>query len=174
MNGKTKLSAPLEKIVWRDPEELNANDYNPNIVMTKEMELLKLSLEQNGWIQPILISTDDMIIDGFHRVTIARLNQWLVPCCVLSMEPAERMMLTIRINRAKGSHVALRMSDIIIKLIKDGVSEAHIQEGIGATKEEIDILKKGTCSRPWIYPSGITQERGFLNPTRKRGHHDTF
>lgn len=116
MNGKAKLRklhAPLESVVWRDPNELNANEYNPNRVLTLEMELLKLSIERTGWLQPILISKSDVIIDGFHRTTIARLNGWLVPCCVLDLDERERMMLTVRINRAKGTHVALRMSDLV-------------------------------------------------------------
>lgn len=147
MRGKTKartrLRAPLENIVWRDPWKLSANEYNPNTVMTKEMELLKLSIVQTGWIQPILISPKDVIIDGFHRTTIARLNGWLVPCCILNLEERERMLLTVRINRAKGTHVALKMSDLIQALLKAGCTEKYIAEQIGATEQEITILKKG-------------------------------
>lgn len=103
MSGKTKikLPAPLENIEWRDPQKLDANLYNPNVVLTREMELLKLSIEVTGWIQPILISPKGIIIDGFHRTTIARLNNWMVPCCVLNLDEKERMLLTVRINRAE-------------------------------------------------------------------------
>lgn len=73
MRGKLKLPAPLENIKWRNPDELDANLYNPNVVLTREMDLLKLSIERTGWLQPILISPEDLIIDGFHRTTIARI-----------------------------------------------------------------------------------------------------
>jgi ParB-like nuclease domain len=138
-----KLPAPLEQIEWRNPHDLDANLYNPNVVVSKEMELLKLSILQSGWIQPVLISPDGLIIDGFHRCTIARIENWLVPCCVLDLDEKERMLLTVRINRAKGTHVALRMSDLVQKLIALGCAESYIAEQIGATEKEIEILKKG-------------------------------
>lgn len=157
----TKLAAPIERIVWRNPHELNANAYNPNVVVSREMELLKRSIELTGWIQPALIGPDDTIIDGFHRVTLARLNDWLVPCVVLDLPKSERMLLTIRINRAKGTHVALRMSSIIQTLIADGVSREHIMASIGATAKELELLEAGdvfkaidlskwTYSRAWL------------------------
>src|SRR5208283_2317749 len=143
MRGKIKLPAPLEKIEWRDPHKLNANEYNPNVVLTREMELLKLSIERTGWIQPILITPQGIIIDGFHRTTIARLNRWMVPCCVLNLPEKDRMLLTVRINRAKGSHIALRMSELVQRLLKMGCSEKDLAEQIGASDHEIAILKKG-------------------------------
>ena len=92
---------------------------------------------------------------------MARLNGWLVPCCILNLDERERMLLTVRINRAKGSHVALRMSDLVQKLIELGCSDSYIAEQIGATEKEIEILKKGdifksidlknwTYSRAWL------------------------
>lgn len=143
MSGKIKLKAPIDSVSWHDPDTLNSNDYNPNTVVSKEMALLKLSIERTGWVQPVLISKELVIIDGFHRTTIARLNNWLVPCCVLELSEIERMLLTVRINRAKGSHVALRMSDLIRKLIGAGCEEGYLAESIGATPQEIALLKKG-------------------------------
>lgn len=132
---------PIEKIVWRDPSTLTANDYNPNVVARTELKLLKFSLEKQGWIQPILITDKGVIIDGFHRWTIAKENGWKVPCCVLALSEPERMLLTIRINRAKGSHVAFNMSEIIKTLVNDyQYTKKQIQEGIGASSEEVDLL----------------------------------
>lgn len=133
------------------------------------MELLKLSIKETGWLQPILISPKGIIIDGFHRTTIARLEGWLVPCCVLNLDEKERMLLTVRINRAKGSHVALRMSDLIQQLLKLGCKETYIAEQIGATEHEIAILKKGdifksidlkkwTFSKAWLPKPYIRRE----------------
>lgn len=139
----TRLKAPIESIVWRDPHELDGNDYNPNVVISREMELLKLSIQRTGWLQPILIGSDDVIIDGFHRTTIARLNGWLVPCVVLDLNRVERMLLTIRINRAKGTHVALKMSTMIQELVKAKVSRQHIMESIGADAKELELLEAG-------------------------------
>jgi len=135
------MKHPIESIVWKSPHDLNANDYNPNHVISKEMKLLELSIKKSGWVQAILITEEDVIIDGFHRVTIARVNNWKVPCAVLQMSEAERIMLTIRINRAKGTHVALKMASIMKHLVNDlGVPKSKICEGIGCDKSEVELL----------------------------------
>lgn len=133
---------PLETIIWVDPNKLTANDYNPNNVFTNEMRLLEFSMKRQSWIQPILITKDLVIIDGFHRHTIAKRNGWLVPCAVLDISDVERRLLTIRINRAKGSHIAVRMSDIIKGLLADGVSAAEIAKEIGGDLAEVELLSR--------------------------------
>ena len=46
---------PVGKVKWVDRNELNANDYNPNFVAPPELELLKTSIMEDGWTQPIVI-----------------------------------------------------------------------------------------------------------------------
>ena len=143
---------PISKVEWIEANKLNANDYNPNVVFNAELNLLKFSLMRQGWIQPILVSKNEAgeytIIDGFHRSMLAKtdkqvseLTNGLVPVVVLDLSEAERKCLTIRINRAKGSHVAIKMSEIIQSLINEhGMSVAQICKEIGATKDEVDLL----------------------------------
>lgn len=135
-------NSPIENIVWLDPNTLHANDYNPNVVFTKEMRLLEFSMQRQSWIQPILITKDLTIIDGFHRHTIAKRNGWLVPCAILDIDDVERRLLTIRINRAKGSHIAVKMSDIIKGLLADGVTVERIAKEIGGDKAEVELLSR--------------------------------
>lgn len=139
---------PISKVQWVDVEKLTANDYNPNVVFSKEMELLKLSILKNGWIQPILVTHEFVIIDGFHRASLAKADKQVkaltggkVPVVIMELNEAERMLLTIRINRAKGSHIAIKMSDLIKKVVNDyGMPIDEICRQIGATKDEIELL----------------------------------
>lgn len=141
---------PINEVQWIEVGELSANDYNPNHVYDAEMKLLEHSLLTNGWIQPVLITQDKVIIDGFHRSTLARTSKKIqekfgtkIPCCVLELTEPERKMLTIRINRAKGSHAAFKMSDIVKSLSEEhGLSDKEIMAGIGADKYEIELLKQ--------------------------------
>lgn len=114
----TKMEHPIDNVQWLPVEKLNANSYNPNHVYGNELKLLENSILSTGWIQPILVAEVDggyEIIDGFHRVHLTKTSSRIfdmtngeVPCTVLSISKAERIMLTIRINRAKGAHIALR------------------------------------------------------------------
>lgn len=161
---------PISNVEWVDVEKLSANDYNPNVVYSKEMELLKFSLLRQGWIQPILVTQDFVIIDGFHRASLAKADKEVaamtggkVPVVIMQLTEAERMLLTIRINRAKGSHIAIKMSDIIKSLVNDhGMPVADICKEIGATKDEIELLmmenvfkkhnvnKESKYSKAWV------------------------
>jgi hypothetical protein len=61
----------------------------------------------------------------------------------MDLSEAERMLLTIRINRAKGNHIAIKMHDIIKKLIDEhNITVEYIIKSIGATKDEINLLYK--------------------------------
>ena len=137
---------PISNVKWVDVNLLQSNDYNPNVVFSEEMKLLKFSIVKQGWIQPILCTKDYVIIDGFHRATLAKTNPDItvdgkIPCVIMDMSEPERMLLTIRINRAKGSHIAIKMSEIIHKLVNDyGLSIEDIKKGIGATKDEVELL----------------------------------
>lgn len=139
---------PLQHLQWVPATQLDANGWNPNRVHKAELRLLKHSLLTTGWIQPLLVNPDGLIIDGFHRwglVTedpdIQQARGTEVPVAVLDLTRPEAMLTTIRINRAKGSHVATFMSAIVRELLADhGYDPQHIAREIGATRDEVNLL----------------------------------
>ena len=142
------MTDPIERIEWRLASSLKANNYNPNVVFTPELRLLERSILTQGWVQPVLINEDGTIIDGFHRSRLAQDSEALrakyqgrVPCAVLHLTRPEAMLATIRMNRAKGSHVAARMHDIVRELIDDhDLDPQEIAQAIGANRDEVDLL----------------------------------
>lgn len=127
---------PIEKVV--------ANDYNPNKVAPPEMKLLKLSIEEDGYTQPIVTFYDQekdlyVIIDGFHRYRCAKEYFHLkeVPITVVDKPIQDRMASTIRHNRARGTHAIRGMSDIVLQLKQDGWSESKIAKHLGMDAEEV-------------------------------------
>lgn len=63
---------PLNQVEWVPRETLRANDYNPNKMFSIELGLLKVSILEDGWTQPIVARLDGEIVDGFHRWKIGR------------------------------------------------------------------------------------------------------
>ena len=60
---------------WVKNETVGANDYNPNSVAPPEMELLRLSIEQDGYTQPIVtwdLQDHREVVDGFHRNRVGK------------------------------------------------------------------------------------------------------
>ena len=150
VKAKGRGLEPVENIKWFKATDLKANHYNPNRVMNAEMNLIERSILRTGWIQPILINSNKTIIDGFHRWTLSQVSDQLkqkydgmVPCTVLDVTDTEAMVITVRINRAKGTHLAFRMSEYVRELVeKHKVPIEQLATDIGGTVDEVMLLMK--------------------------------
>ena len=138
---------PLAKVEWVDRNTLRANDYNPNHVAPPELELLKLSIMETGWTQPIVARRSGEIVDGFHRWTcsgdprVGEMTDFLVPVVFIDVDAATQRMATIRHNRARGSHGVVRMADIVAELADDTkLPKAEIMRRLGMDNEEFERL----------------------------------
>ena len=159
---------PLDKIIWIDREKLKANNYNPNKVAPPELKLLKISILEDGWTQPIVINDDFTIVDGFHRWTLSghkeinSLTGGLVPVVILEGKSSnDKKLATIRHNRARGMHGVLEMSNIITDMVKEGLTGDEIMERLQMEKEEVtrllfragipksDVFKDSEFSKAW-------------------------
>jgi ParB-like chromosome segregation protein Spo0J len=169
---------PISRIEWRDVDSLQSNSWNPNVVFSPEMALLERSILLTGWIQPILVATDGTIIDGFHRATLSKQSKALreryvgmVPCAVLDVPREQAMILTIRMNRAKGSHVAVRMSAIVHELIDvHHFDPAQIAVEIGATRDEVDLLYQDNVFEARDIANWTWSKAWYPRETGKRGN----
>lgn len=137
---------PVSYVRWVHRDTLMPNDYNPNLVAPPELELLILSILEDGWTQPIVTLADGTIVDGFHRFTVsadARLVKKYrghVPVVVIQADPVHRKLSTIRHNRARGTHGVLPMAKIVRDLAAAGVKPEDIQRRLGMEDEEVARL----------------------------------
>src|SRR5210317_1426306 len=71
-------SEPVDFVKWVVNENVVANDYNPNKVAPPEMELLEVSIMNDGYTQPIVSWSNPEkdgkteVIDGFHRNRVGK------------------------------------------------------------------------------------------------------
>lgn len=141
---------PVDFVKWVPAKDVQANDYNPNSVAPPEMQLLEISIINDGYTQPIVTwPTDDKIevIDGFHRNRVGKESKEVsqrikgyLPTVIIKKEREnknDRIASTIRHNRARGKHAVSAMSDIVIELKKRNWSEARIGKELGMDEDEI-------------------------------------
>jgi len=139
-------SQPINAVKWVDRELLNPNHYNPNKVAKPELELLIISITEDGWTQPIVALTDNTIVDGFHRWTVSndprvhKMTGGKVPVVYVDIDKDHRMMSTIRHNRARGTHGILPMAGIVRTMVEDGISKEEIMSRLKMEDEEVDRL----------------------------------
>jgi len=147
---------PISNIVWIDVKELDKNNYNPNIVFTRELNLLKFSMLETWWIQPIIINKDKIIIDWYHRYMLSSTDKdiqarwgWKVPCVVIEKTRPKAMAMTVRINKAKGSHMAVAEQKIVKELYESWMTKGEMQEELWMTKQEVELLLTDTVFKKW-------------------------
>ncbi|MDR3188430.1 MAG: ParB N-terminal domain-containing protein [Prevotellaceae bacterium] len=122
------------------------NDYNPNKMPNKEMGLLAECIKTYGFLFPIVVNEENgkyTIIDGYHRYeTLKRLRAKEASVVILHLSIAERMQLTVLMNRIKGMHQVEGMSHLVVKLSNAGLSDVEIAENLGMEAEEYIRLKQ--------------------------------
>lgn len=141
---------PVDCVLWVKGEKVYSNDYNPNTVAPPEMELLKLSILEDGYTQPIVaFKTKEglEVVDGFHRNRVGkeyeevrdRLQGYL-PVTMINGERADkgdRIAATIRHNRARGKHRVDLMSEIVLDLKRRNWSDKKIGTKLGMDQDEV-------------------------------------
>lgn len=160
---------PVNSVRWVPRDHLSRNAWNPNIQQTPEFELLRRSLIENGWTQPIVVTEDYEIVDGFHRwklseeADIHNLTNGYVPVVVIAGDKNTLMASTVRHNRARGTHAVLRMADIVRDMLDNGYTREDVMREMGMEGEEVDRLadqsgmtvngSNGEFGKAWI-PDG--------------------
>lgn len=150
-------SEPVDCVLWERAELVAANDYNPNTVAPPEMELLRLSVEADGYTQPIVTYPEDRqrtVVDGFHRSRVGKECEAIRERCkgrlpVTSIQPDRternnRIAATIRHNRARGKHGVEEMSKIVLELARRNWSEEKIAKELGMEADEVLRLRQIT------------------------------
>lgn len=171
---------PVDCVQWISISDVVANDYNPNSVAPPEMELLKRSIDIDGYTQPIVAWPHDgkhEVVDGFHRNRVARecpsvasrINGFL-PLSIINTDRedrSDRMASTIRHNRARGKHAVEAMSDIVVELKRRNWSDERISRELGMDQDEIlrlcqitglaELFQDQEFSRSWDVEGEITE-----------------
>jgi ParB-like chromosome segregation protein Spo0J len=144
-------SQPVDCVLWVKNETVKANDYNPNSVAPPEMELLRISIANDGYTQPI-VSMDNSdgtreVIDGFHRNRVGKECEDIqskvygyLPVVTIRESQSDlnnRVASTIRHNRARGKHKVESMSDIVVDLKRRNWSPEKIAKELGMDSDEV-------------------------------------
>jgi len=163
---------PVDYVKWVLAESVVANNYNPNKVAPPEMELLEVSIMNDGYTQPVVTYPNNgkiEVVDGFHRTRVSKESKVVrqrvmgyTPTVIIRKEQSsknDRIASTIRHNRARGKHQVDAMSEIILELKNRNWKNERIAKELGMDEEEIlrlcqitglqDIFKDDDFSKSW-------------------------
>jgi len=149
MNDTQLYISPVYKVKPIPVEKIRANVYNPNVVASPEMELLELSIWEDGYTMPCVcyyIPEEDIyeLVDGYHRYMVMKTSERIhkrekgyLPVTVINKDLSNRMASTIRHNRARGTHNIELMTTIVAELKEVGMSDEWILKNIGMDRDEL-------------------------------------
>lgn len=163
---------PVDFVKWVVCDQVVANSWNPNKVAPLEMELLELSIMNDGYTQPIVTFPENGLsetVDGYHRGRVGKESKLIrervlgyLPTVIIKAEQSDknnRIASTIRHNRARGKHQIDAMSEIVLELKNRNWKNERIARELGMDEEEIlrlcqitglqDVFKDDDFSRSW-------------------------
>jgi ParB-like chromosome segregation protein Spo0J len=140
-------------IIWVEGQTLKAAPWRSTYVLRPDLNVLASSMEDHGWLQPIVVQKkSNMIIDGHHRWEIAgslkkftKTYKGLIPVVYEDCSDIEAMMLHLRMNRGRGNVVAKKMSRILRDCnASRKYNEKDFKRILSMHYDEIDIMLDGT------------------------------
>lgn len=165
------FKSPVYNIIAVPVEKIEANDYNPNYVAKREMQLLYQSIKCDGYTMPVVCYYDPendkyVLVDGYHRRLVMLTHKdiyerenGMLPVSLIDKDLSDRMASTVRHNRARGKHeVELQAS--LVAMLKAGWDEMKIMKELGMTLEEVQRLigLKGIASEIKGVPYSIERQ----------------
>ncbi len=106
-----------------DINDVKPNEYNPNELKGDGFEHLKQEIQRVGFLQPILVNKDNVIIDGEHRYKAAKdIGKEKIPAVKTDMSEEEAKLTTINMNKIKG----MMETEQYNRLINDLISRIYM------------------------------------------------
>lgn len=127
-------------------KELNIFDllpasYNPRKELTKdddEYKKIKNSIEQFGYVDPIIVNKDMTVIGGHQRLNVLKdLGFKKVLCVVIDIDKNKEKALNVALNKISGFWDNDKLTELLQEL--NNINMAHMT---GFSKDEIDNYLK--------------------------------
>ena len=144
---KTTLKVPPQFThMLMDIRLLKSDGQNPNKMTIKQHEELWKSLQQHGWVSPIVADEDFVFCDGEQRAQVCLAHEeFFAPVLRAKMSENDRRMLRLLLNKLKGKHNKDLDAEEYQRIIKSGQKES-LESMLAAIGEKL--------------PAQITQDAG--------------
>lgn len=139
-------------VEWVPRLALEPNEYNPSQSDGTNREVLKKSIVDNSWTQPLLVQPDGTIINGESRWFVARhpdiqeeesltpdgIDAGYVPVYVLDGGKKQAMAATYQHNAATGSHD----KEAVAELVRETEDIEWALDRLEMEESELEVLEE--------------------------------
>ena len=110
------------ELIKRNLSDLKPAEYNPRKALTPndpEYQRIAASIEEFGYVDPIIINSDNTIIGGHQRRTVMLdLGYTEADCILVEMDKTREKALNIALNKITGEWDEAALKDLLIDLDK--------------------------------------------------------
>lgn len=153
--------------------ELKAAEYNPRVALKagdKEYEKLKRSIEQFGYVEPIIWnSKTGNVVGGHQRLTVMKdMGITEIDCVIVELDEQKEKALNVALNKIQGKwdedKLAALLTDLdsssfdvsvtgfdaaeVDELMNQFYSKEAVQDDFDIEKEHAEIKAKGASTKP--------------------------
>lgn len=124
-------------------------EYNPRKSLTPadaEYQKIKRSIEEFGYVDPIIINSDNTIIGGHQRATVLKdLGYEEIDAVMVDLDKTKEKALNIALNKISGEWDLDKLAEVMAELEKEldatitGFDEEQIQGLIDQINEIVDL-----------------------------------
>ncbi len=112
------------ELIKKEIQALKEAKYNPRKKLTpkdKEYQNIKRSIEEFGYVEPIIINKDNTIIGGHQRYTVLKdLGYQEVDVIELDIDKEQEKALNIALNKITGQWDEDKLNDLLVELDNTG------------------------------------------------------
>jgi ParB-like chromosome segregation protein Spo0J len=140
MGNDIKIHSIYKEVIYN----LKENPNNPNKCTKEQLESISNSIKKFGFLDPIIINKDNIVINGNHRLKVAhKLGLDEVPVIKLDITETEGILLTNILNKLHGtSDWDLDLIEYK-KLLDEQGNLNQLKEFVAMEEEEIDNILEG-------------------------------
>ena len=124
--------------------ELKISDYNPRKdLIEKDPEYIKIknSINEFGYISPIIVNSDMTVISGHQRLKVLKdLGYTEIECIIVTFDKNKEKMLSVALNKISGEWDYPKLESLFNELAADNVDLSIM----GFDEKEINKLIKET------------------------------
>jgi site-specific DNA-methyltransferase (adenine-specific) len=123
---------------------LKTDSSNPNKMTKQQLKSVANSIKKYGFIVPIIVNKDNVIIDGHQRLTAAEsIDIEEVPVVKLDVDKVDAKLLKQILNKLKGTHDPDMDLEEYKAIYEEQGNLDVLKEYVAMSDEEINIIKQG-------------------------------
>lgn len=117
-------------------KDLHAAEYNPRKISEQDFDSLKKSIQEFGFVEPVVANKDLTLIGGHQRVKAAQaLGIEEIPVMVVSLTKEQEKSLNIALNRISGDWAMDKLAELVASIATTDTINAS-----GLSNKEISNL----------------------------------